>query len=262
MPSTATITAFYSFTANTKARASQVNANFDLYRGHLVAIDPNTQTAVSNTYDIGSTEYRWRSGYFNGIDITSNTTTGQALRMTGDTSGSKAAFVFNVNGTEVGRIAQRNQTLTATKGGLASSAVINYSSAATTVAFHIPGSTCTLSTIGRPVMVSFLPAGGETLTSIQLFNFTHTAQLIAGNGHVYIARDGTIIATQSLRFSFGVTTAAYNVGDASSIHFPLNFTFVDTPAAGSYNYSLLMKGESPSGTSLAIYNGKLLALEL
>lgn len=44
MPSTATITAFYTFTANTKARASLVNANFDIFRGHLLPLSPSTQT--------------------------------------------------------------------------------------------------------------------------------------------------------------------------------------------------------------------------
>lgn len=63
MPSQATITAFYSFTANTKARASQVNGNFDVFRGHLLPIDPNTQTAISATYDLGSSDYRWRAVY-------------------------------------------------------------------------------------------------------------------------------------------------------------------------------------------------------
>jgi hypothetical protein len=68
MPSTATITSFYTFTAGTKARAAQVNGNFDIFRGHIVPIDPNTQTSINNTYDLGSTEYRWRTGYFDSVN--------------------------------------------------------------------------------------------------------------------------------------------------------------------------------------------------
>lgn len=99
MPSTATITAFYSFTANTKAKASQVNTNFSNFRGHIVAIDPNTTTAINETYDLGSTEYRWRTGYFREIDLKSNTTTGQSLQIVGDTSSGNGKFNFHIGST-------------------------------------------------------------------------------------------------------------------------------------------------------------------
>jgi hypothetical protein len=98
MPSTATITAFYSFTANTKARATQVNTNFSNFRGHIVAIDPNTIAASNDTYDLGSTEYRWRTGYFRNIDFKSNTSTGQALQVIGDTTTGSGAFLFKYAG--------------------------------------------------------------------------------------------------------------------------------------------------------------------
>lgn len=95
MPSSATITSFYSFSANTKARATQVNTNFSNYRGHIIAIDPNTSTAAtSETYDLGSTEYRWRTGYFREIDLKANTSTGQALQIVGDTTAGQGAFHF------------------------------------------------------------------------------------------------------------------------------------------------------------------------
>lgn len=71
MPSTATITTFYTFTANTKARATQVNNNFDIFRGHSVPINTDTATASNNSHDLGSTEHRWRTGYFGtGLDFT------------------------------------------------------------------------------------------------------------------------------------------------------------------------------------------------
>lgn len=63
MPSTATITTFYNFSPNTKARATQVNTNFDIFRGHLIPVDPNTAASANNTYDLGSSEYRWRRLY-------------------------------------------------------------------------------------------------------------------------------------------------------------------------------------------------------
>lgn len=74
MPSSATITAFYSFTAGTKARASQVNANFNVFRGHFLPIDPNSIASINNTYDLGSTEYKWRAGYITQINSTTIST--------------------------------------------------------------------------------------------------------------------------------------------------------------------------------------------
>lgn len=58
-----TITAYHTFVGGTKARAAQVNTNFSNHRGHLMPIDPNTATAVTNTYDLGSAEYQWRNIY-------------------------------------------------------------------------------------------------------------------------------------------------------------------------------------------------------
>lgn len=94
MPSTATITSFYTFTANTKARATHVNTNFSNFRGHIVPIDPNTIAASNETYDLGSTEYRWSTGYFREVDFKSNTSTGQTLQIVGDTAAGQGAFLF------------------------------------------------------------------------------------------------------------------------------------------------------------------------
>jgi hypothetical protein len=63
MPSTATITAFYTFISGTKARASQVNANFDNYRGTLIPINTDTISASHQTHDLGSTDHQWKRLY-------------------------------------------------------------------------------------------------------------------------------------------------------------------------------------------------------
>lgn len=64
MPSSATITAFYNFSALTTIRSAQVNANFDVFRGHLISVDPNTLTAAATmTYDLGSYNKMWRGTY-------------------------------------------------------------------------------------------------------------------------------------------------------------------------------------------------------
>ena len=64
MPATDTITAFYVFSADTVIKSAYVNNNFDLHRGHIIPIDPNTSTAAATqTYDLGSDGYRWRRVY-------------------------------------------------------------------------------------------------------------------------------------------------------------------------------------------------------
>lgn len=75
MPSSATITAFYSFTAGTIIRSAYVNNNFSTFRGHIIAVDPNTSTAAATgTYDLGSTEYRWRNVYGKSYPLVQSTT--------------------------------------------------------------------------------------------------------------------------------------------------------------------------------------------
>lgn len=104
MPSSATITAFYSFTANTKARASQVNSNFNIFRGHIIPVDPTTTGSATNTYDLGSSEWRWRIGFFRYLDLHSSTTTGARLQIQGDVAATLGSFVFQINSTTVAQI--------------------------------------------------------------------------------------------------------------------------------------------------------------
>lgn len=74
MPSTATITSYYSFTALTTIRSSEVNANFSNYRGHLIPIDPDTSTAATTlTYDLGSSDHAWQNVYAKGMHLYAHT---------------------------------------------------------------------------------------------------------------------------------------------------------------------------------------------
>jgi hypothetical protein len=67
MPSSATITAFYSFSPNRNFKQSHAQNNFDVFRGHLIPIHPSTATSSNNTYDLGSSDYYWRSAYIDSI---------------------------------------------------------------------------------------------------------------------------------------------------------------------------------------------------
>ena len=62
-PSSATVTSFFTFTAGTKAKATEMNTNLTNFRGFFVPINSDTQTASDNTHDLGSTDHRWRYLY-------------------------------------------------------------------------------------------------------------------------------------------------------------------------------------------------------
>lgn len=63
MPSTATITAFYTFVPLTKIRSAHVNNNFDVLRGHSLPINTDTQTSSNLTHDLGGDGHAWRGVY-------------------------------------------------------------------------------------------------------------------------------------------------------------------------------------------------------
>lgn len=64
MPSSQTITSFYSFSALTVIKSAEMNTNFSTFRGHFLPVDPNTSTAAtSGTYDLGASDHYWRNWY-------------------------------------------------------------------------------------------------------------------------------------------------------------------------------------------------------
>jgi hypothetical protein len=64
VPSTATITAMTIFSPLTVIKSSEMNANFGNFRGHLIAVEPSSAAAaVAQTYDVGSSDHRWRYLY-------------------------------------------------------------------------------------------------------------------------------------------------------------------------------------------------------
>lgn len=63
MPSTATLTAFYSFTASTVIKSAEVNHNFSTFRGHIIPVDPTATSSPNRAYDLGSSDHSWRGMY-------------------------------------------------------------------------------------------------------------------------------------------------------------------------------------------------------
>lgn len=191
MPLAATITAFYNFSANTKARASQVNANFDVFRGHILSLNPNTITAIGNTYDLGSAEYYWRAGYIGKLYLGATTASWSLLDATTTTNNylgiyqnSTLAFAINKN---VG------PTSSADYGQKAYSS--KFDSGPHDTAGHISGSTCTIKTIGRTVEVSLIAMNTTSASRIKVGQLTTTA---FGNivSEIHFYKNGAYQASQ------------------------------------------------------------------
>lgn len=165
MPSTATITAFYSFTANTKARATHVTNNFDIFRGHIIAVDPNTATAApSLTYDLGSDDHRWRNVYADRLYLS----------------------------------AIASPTISSGVGGFAVSNKISNQDISTATSFHVANSTLTIQTIGRPVEVG-LKVIDATFTAQNGFSVSPNTSG-AWKIEIWLLRNGVTVSVQALSY--------------------------------------------------------------
>lgn len=106
-----TITTYYTFTPATKARASQVNANFSNYRGSLLPIHESSQTATDMTDSLGAADHRWNYSYVGAIDFKSSTTTA-GLIIKGDTTNTTGSFLFQINGVTIQEIKATGKYIT------------------------------------------------------------------------------------------------------------------------------------------------------
>lgn len=170
MPSSATITAFYNFTANTKARASHVNTNFDVYRGHVIPIEPLTATSADNSYDLGSTEYRWRTAYLGTARFGATTTAYSSLEA--DTA--SGDLIVKVGGSESARFKNAGQFTFTSEQVQTIITATSYQA--------IAGSTITIATNGRPIEYGLIPPSSysSSIASVlTLQTTTNTASMFA-----------------------------------------------------------------------------------
>lgn len=100
MPST--ITTFYTFTAATKARASQVNANFDNFRGDILPINETSASASDSTHHLGAPDHRWLRAYINYADFKGATST-NSIVIRGDSSATAGGMLVQIASTTVGK---------------------------------------------------------------------------------------------------------------------------------------------------------------
>ena len=127
MPSSNTITAFYEFTAGTKARSSEVNSNFSVYRGNLLPVNTDTASSSDLTHNLGSDTHRWNDIYGGGINLAgaTSTTDFRLVPSTSDTLGvvdlmfgTTTITTLNPDGFDGNKIRPRQQTSTASMGVL------------------------------------------------------------------------------------------------------------------------------------------------
>ncbi len=245
MPSSATITTFYTFVANSKARASQVNLNFSLWRGHVIPIHPDTATSADNSYDLGSSEYYWRNLYVGEVDLRTSTSTA-SLRLKGDTSATAGAFVFEIEGQEVARIGPNgfgggdlapnsvtigalfsrytSATATASDGGVA---IRSFTQSTVTAQTNISGSTITVTGIGRPMIVgisgnvnmgvNIATAGGWEITAV-----------------IELMKDGSSMKS----WTYKLDSEDSSGGSGQDAQNPITVSHLFFPTAGAHNYHL------------------------
>lgn len=221
MPSTATLTSFYSFTAGTKARASEVQNNFSVFRGHLLPINPNTVAAIDNTYGLGSSEYRWASVYTGVVEAV--TSTGLAVKIGGvtkaviDTNGIDGAYLKTASTSLTAfsdkRVKNSTTAIGAGEIGFMSS-ILESGLSVGSGTVNIAGTTLTIVSTGRPIGLNMRgtidlfyqtnAAIGGSPSCILRFSFTNTSQFGSGT----IDKQVTFAPPT-------LTTTAYNAGGAN-----------------------------------------------
>lgn len=267
MPSSATITAFYSFAANTRARASQVQANFDNMRGHVLPIEPLTATSSNILYDIGSDEHRWRTGYFKTLDFDRNTSTSSAI-IEADTATTTSEVVYKINGTEVGRMlatgfrtnkaAISGETTAAAQNGLAKAFVSTTNGVTTWTA-----AAAQITTRGGPVLYGISGLQLAMTTPGTTGALTMTGAYI----EVDVYRDTTTSVVYSARH--GTADTLWNTGvflstsTGYSQYLNIGFTDIDPSCtAGAHSYYVRITKLATNLTFAGLTAGKLFAIEL
>lgn len=248
MPSSATITSFYNFAANTKARASQMNNNFDVFRGHIIPVHVSTATSANNTYDLGSYEYRWANLYAYDLELGSTSTNAATINI--DTATATAELVFKLNGTEKARINTNGvsarcglpfaglSSTSSADGGAVSSGLPSTLLAYTAGSTDITGSTLTITTIGRPVMFTLTNIVDNSSTGLAILASSGLAGFSGCRIDMY--RNNSLIKGISLsgRNPYTTSTAA-TPGYAFT---QSAITFWDFPSAGTHTYYLTRTG--------------------
>lgn len=254
MPSSATLTSFYSFTSGTKARAAQVNANFDAFRGHILPINPNTSTAINNTYDLGSSEYRWRTNYVQQIDFQSNTSTGNAITLRADTSTTYGGLILEAGGSEIFRISKNSGLTTSAARGqraYSSNIVVSTLSAAATT---ITASQISINSSGKPVKIELICSNTAT-SSIGFVGNTTTS--VNANMFITLYANGAQIAQSLVQADFNNSTTSTGI----SYDIPPSQKWIYVLPTGTSSLYVVVNSNSGATTQWFLNNVVLTAKE-
>lgn len=118
----------------------------------------------------------------------------------------------------------------------------------------ITNMTINLTTTGRPVYVAVQSDGTGSAAYFQINN---TASAFStGIGFIRFVRDATPIADYAMNYLMpGVTSSTF-------ITYPASFSYIDVPAAGTYNYKAQFKAAGDVNQQLSANNIRLVAYEL
>lgn len=216
-----TITAYYGATSTAKGASSEVNNNFNLYRGNVYPYATDTATTTNLTHDIGSSEYNFTGKYGNAWNAP---TTGAIMIINGATAAGWQQWTSDGSDPGPGGFTYKATTATLT--------------IVTTGLYPIAGSTLTLSTIGKPVEYVFdfddLYCGGNTSTAQYIgWQFAlyvngsvtsyKTWQIYspAGSGNQWLSWSETLVWTDVVR------------GKATGVQYELYGRTTVAPASGA-----------------------------
>lgn len=221
MPSTATITSYFTFTANTKARSTEVNNNFSVYRGHIIPVNTDTASASNLTHNLGDSTHRWNNAYMKSLFLGSTTTSwsiSDATTTVGD-------LKFQVGGVDAFDLKRGHNSYTIS----GSSGLFSHS---TSTAIDITNLNVTMTSFGQPIEVRLIADSptGITASSIQLANINNGS----GIATFYLLRNSSTIGVYEIRTA---TTATNSV---TSLHLPVTsiYHFDNSATAGVNTYKL------------------------
>lgn len=240
MPSTATITSFFDFTPNTKARATQVNTNFGAFRGHIIPVEPLTATSSHLSHDLGSAEHSWRFGYMQGVNFASATTTTRIV-FDSDTAATAGAFRFYFSTTTA-------EALRVVSGGLQFPALTTTAYALLSSANATLGALSVL--IGGTQVARFDTVGGSGMTHESL-----KARPTSANGSnpsfpaaIVVTSDAGLNSTST---SAAATDVASSTLTISTVGRPVVIGFMGNTSTGGFIRAETLgvtMGVAPEGT--------------
>ena len=217
-----TITAYNTFSPNTKARATEVNTNFSNHRGTLVPINANTASASDLTHDLGSADHKWRKLYVQ--DITYDGSTSTTFTATGM---KRSGLQQNITATS-----GFNQTITT--GGLTTTSL----------------------------QVTITTSGGRVFVGLQnrfaSYAAGHGIEVVGNNALYFILqfiRDTTTSVVTEFDWRLQVATSSTHIIP------PGQFWYVDNPGAGTYTYKVRID-KDVAATEIEFKNVGMIAYEL